>query len=69
MKELHGAQRQAVLPLFQAYGSNRAVIYSVLEGQYDGEIFVDDENQPRWVLLQTPFLQHFVAGEPTEGCG
>ena len=68
MKELHGAQREAVLPLFQAYSSNRAVIFSVLEGQYDGHIFADNETQPRWALLTAPFLQHFVAGEPIEGC-
>jgi len=49
--------------------THQAVIFSVFEGQYNGCVYTDNENSPTWALLQTPFLQHCIAGEPTEKCG
>jgi len=48
--------------LFSKYTHNIPVIYSSLEGQYDGELFVDSENNPQMAVLFTPFAFHFVVG-------
>jgi RimJ/RimL family protein N-acetyltransferase len=62
MIKLTGSSLWTVEPLFSTYASNIPVIYSVIEGQYEGAAYVDSES--RWALLVTPFLQHFLAGEP-----
>lgn len=50
------------LELFSEYTHNIPVIYSSLEGQYEGELFVDSEINPQIAILFTPFAFHFVAG-------
>jgi len=50
------------LQLFDEYTHNIPVIYSSLEGQYDGELFVDSESTPQIAVLFTPFAYHFIAG-------
>lgn len=50
------------LLLFQEYQHSIPVIYSVLEGQYDGKLFVDSEHNTQMAVLFTPFAFHFVAG-------
>jgi hypothetical protein len=56
--------------LFEKYDNNRAIIFSVFEGQYDGCVYIDDRDidDLQWAVLRTPFLQHFIAGKPTAGC-
>lgn len=44
--------------LFSEYTHNIPVIYSSLEGQYDGEPYVDSENNPQIAVLFTPL--HFI---------
>lgn len=56
--------KEKYLQLFSEYKHNIPVIYSSLEGQYDGELFVDSENNPQIAVLFTPFAFHFVAGNP-----
>lgn len=48
--------------MFQIYTHNIPVIYSSLEGQYKGLLYVDDEAHPEVAILFTPFGFHFVAG-------
>ncbi len=48
--------------LFSEYTHNIPVIHSSLEGQYDGELFVDSDIKPQIAILFTPFGFHFVAG-------
>ena len=48
--------------LFSSYTHNIPVIYSSLEGQYDGELYVDSEDDPQIAVLFTPFAFHFIAG-------
>jgi hypothetical protein len=48
--------------LFEEYTHNIPVIYSSLEGQYEGELFVDKVKNPQMAILFTPFDFHFVAG-------
>lgn len=48
--------------LFQPYTHNLPVIYSSLEGQYNGELYVNSEDSPQIAVLFTPFGFHYVAG-------
>ena len=64
MEILTGLDIQKAMPLFDAYDSNQAVIFSVLENQYDGTVYADNQSNMSWAILRTPFLQHFVAGTP-----
>jgi hypothetical protein len=52
------------LSLFECYSHSIAVIYSSLEGQYDGELYVNEENNPLFAILFTPFNFHFIVGDP-----
>ena len=51
------------LHLFDAYKHSIPVIYATLEGQYDGELYVDSEEHPTFAVLFTQFAFHFVAGD------
>ena len=42
MDILTGPEIKTTLPLFDSYDRNQAVIYSVLEGQFEGCIYTDD---------------------------
>ncbi len=64
MEKLTGVEMKKVLPLFDLYINNQAVIYSVLENQFDGCVYTDG----RYAILSTPFLQHFIAGVPDGAC-
>ena len=68
MNQITGHDLSKISHLYDRYDSNRAVIFSVLEGQYDGCAYVNDGDDFQWAVLRTPFLQHFVAGRPTPGC-
>ena len=68
MNKLYENQLSLVEELFKSYTSNQPVIYSVFEKQFDGCAYVDDIKHIHWAVLQTPFLQHFIAGIPTDGC-
>ena len=50
--------------LFHTYRYNLPVIYSSLEGQYDGELYVNNYENPDYTILFTPFDFHYVAGNP-----
>ncbi len=55
--------KEAYYHLFEEYTHNIPVIYSSLEGQYNGELYVDKEDNPQIAILFTPFAFHFVAGD------
>lgn len=48
--------------LFNAYEHNIPVIYSALEGQYESDLYVNDEQNPEFALLFTAFDYHYVGG-------
>jgi hypothetical protein len=50
--------------LFSGYKDNIPVIYSSLEGQYNGELYVDNEVESEYAFLVTPFDFSFIAGNP-----
>lgn len=50
------------IKLFEEYTHNIPVIYSSLEGQYEGVLYVDNEEEPQVAILFTPFAFHYVAG-------
>lgn len=50
--------------LFSKYKHNIPVIYSSLERQYNGELFVDNDVECEYAFLATPFDYSFVAGNP-----
>lgn len=68
MQKLQSNQLHLIKSLFESYSSNRAIIFSVFEGWFNGCAYVNDINNTKWALLQTPFLQNFIAGEPIAGC-
>ena len=49
--------------IFQAYKHSLPVIFSSLNGQYPGSLFVEKEGDTILALLTTPFCFHFVAGD------
>jgi hypothetical protein len=54
--------KEEYFQLFSNYTFNIPVIYSSLEGQYDGELYVDSKDNPQIAVLFTPFAFHFVTG-------
>ena len=52
--------------LFAEYKNNIPIFQSVLDGNYEGSIYVDCEVKPTWAVLQTPICFHFVAGKIIE---
>ena len=50
--------------LFNEYKHNVTVIFSSLEGQYLGELFVNNEVKCEYAFLATPFDYYLVAGNP-----
>jgi len=50
--------------LFEGYTHSIPVIFSSLEGQYDGQLYVDSEKDPGIAILFTPFNFHYLAGSP-----
>ena len=48
-------------PFFQGFQHNRPVIYSTITGQYDGVVYLDDEEE--MAILVTKFDYMFVGGE------
>ncbi|MBI9012528.1 MAG: GNAT family N-acetyltransferase [Clostridiales bacterium] len=48
--------------LFEEYEHSKPVIYSALEGQYDCDLYVNDEYKPEFAILFTQFDFHFVTG-------
>ncbi len=54
--------KQKYMQLFQEYNHNIPVIYSSLKGQYNGELYVDSENDTQAAILFTQFAFHYVAG-------
>ncbi|KAB3531593.1 hypothetical protein [Alkaliphilus serpentinus] len=62
MKKVENKERY--LSLFSDYRHSIPIIYSSLEGKYDGELFVDSEIDPQLAVLFTPFTFHYVARNP-----
>jgi len=56
-------EKQKYLYMFNEYTHNIPVIYSSLEGQYEGELYIDNELNTQIAILFTPFAFHFVAGD------
>lgn len=52
--------------LFGEYKNNIPIFRSVLDSNFEGAVFVDDENTPSWAVLQTPICFHFLAGSHME---
>ena len=68
MQDLFNNQPGCRTSLFRDFDFYQPVIYSIFEHHYTGYIYTDAQSKPNWALLQTPFLQHIIAGEPTENC-
>ena len=68
MDILSGPELQNVSSLYDFYETNQALIYSVLENQFDGCVYTDNKSIMQWAILRTPFLQHFIAGIPNNSC-
>jgi hypothetical protein len=68
MEKLSGNHIQKARHLFEDFNFYQPVIFSIFENQYDGFIYTDDQSKLNWALLQTPFLQHIIAGKPTNDC-
>jgi len=48
--------------MFESYTHSIPIIYSSIEGQYDGDLYVDQLENPQIAVLFTPFAFHYVAG-------
>ncbi|MCK8060616.1 MULTISPECIES: GNAT family N-acetyltransferase [unclassified Fusibacter] len=56
-------EKKKYFHMFEEFTHNIPVIYSSLEGQYDGSLYVDDEVDPKIAVLFTQFAFHFIAGD------
>jgi len=59
---INNKDKENILKYFEEYSHNIPVIYSHLEGQYQGELIFDNEQNPQVVILFTPFDFHYIAG-------
>ena len=59
---LSESRMSIVNDMFKIYDTNIPVFQSVLDGNYKGTIFVDNENSPTWAALTTADCYTFVAG-------
>lgn len=55
--------KQNYFYLFDEFTHNIPVIFSSLEGQYDGKLYVDDVENTKVAILFTQFAFHFIAGD------
>ncbi|MCL2839908.1 MAG: GNAT family N-acetyltransferase [Defluviitaleaceae bacterium] len=66
MLMITGQKLKIAQGLFTEYNNNIPIFQSVLDGNYEGTGFVDDNTAPSWVVLQLPIGFHFVAGRLIE---
>ena len=59
-------ERNKINDLFSEYKNNKPIFQSVLDGNYEGSIYVDCEANPTWAVLQMPIGFHFTAGKLIE---
>lgn len=52
--------------LFESYTHNIPVIYGSLNGQYDAELYVNQEKQPGVAILFTSFDFHYIVGKVSD---
>lgn len=64
MVKLTAPFSQDIISLYNEYTHNIPVIYSIIEGQYDGAIYVDNVQRPGYAILATPFMYFYMAGNP-----
>ncbi len=64
MIEIRTDQFNSVRPLFSTLSHNRSIVFSVLEGNSPGCVFVDDPVHPRAVFLNSITEFNFLAGDP-----
>lgn len=63
MNKLPIKDYKKVLPIFETLNNSQAVVFSVLEGNSPGEIFVDDISNPKAALMYVNDAFFFVAGD------
>ena len=66
MLMITGQKLKIVQDLFAEYNNNIPIFQSVLDGNYEGTAFVDNDTAPSWAVLQLPICFHFVAGKLIE---
>jgi hypothetical protein len=66
MLMITGEKLRIVQDLFAEYKNNIPIFRSVLDGNYEGSAFVDNDMTPSWAVLQLPICFHFVAGKLIE---
>ena len=66
MIELGPSEFAAVAPLFATIDHNVAIVFSVLEGNAPGRVFVDDPGQPRSAFLSVENAFSYVAGDESD---
>ena len=52
------------ISFFEGLELDRAIVFSVLMGQYEGTLYADHVVHPNWVFLFTPFTMHYLVGLP-----
>ena len=65
MVELAPSRYAKVLPLFSSIASHRAIVYSVLERNNPGRVFVDNASNPRSAFLFSVTEFFYFAGDET----
>jgi hypothetical protein len=64
MIELNINEFHKVIPIFEGIDHNQAVLFSVIEGNNPGKVFIDDMNNPKTALTKALLYFHFQnAGE------
>jgi hypothetical protein len=63
MIELNINEFNKVIPIFEGIDNNRAILFSVIEGNNPGRIFVDEINTPKCALIYTLSNFFYLGGD------
>lgn len=66
MKKLKKKNYNDILDLLSEYDHSIPIIYSMIEEQFDCEIFVDDTKEISYGILFTPFEFHYLFGDSSK---
>lgn len=65
MIKLNENQYTSILRHLDKYTHSIPIIYSMIEGQFNPSIFVDDIEHAKWGIIFTPFDFHYMFGDPS----
>ena len=66
MIKLKENQYTSIIRHLDKYTHSLPIIFSMIEGQFNPSIYVDDDQEVKWGIIFTPFDFHYVFGDAVE---